>query len=210
MNILIIGCGRLGSNLANTLQEDGHDVSVLDMHSKNFDLLDDEFDGLTVQGNPIDIDVLKSAGIEGCDSVLAVTEDDNTNIMAAEIAETIFGVKNVVARIIDSTHNKIFDQLGVNTLCPTVLATEAATAYILGTKASEKIVPFGKSSVEFMVFKYDEKLMKGKVLKDMNHYQGLHLLGLLSEDNQLVLYTPDSKTRLIEKTDSLIFGKVIN
>lgn len=209
MNILIIGCGSLGSNLANTLNDAGHDVSVLDMNSKNFDLLDDNFDGLTVQGNPIDIDVLKSAGIEGCDSVIAVTHEDNMNIMASEIAETIFGVKNVVARIIDSSHNKIFDKLGINTLCPTTLATEAASAYILGTKESEKIIPFGKSSVEFMVFAYDEKLMKGKVLKEMNHYQGLHLLGLLDENNQLILYTPDSKTRLIEKTDNLIFGKVI-
>ena len=90
MNILIIGCGRLGSRLASVLDAEGHYIAIIDNDKDRFDMLDDEFTGLTVEGTPIDIDVMKSAGIEGCDYVVCVTEQDNTNIMAAQIAHEIF------------------------------------------------------------------------------------------------------------------------
>ncbi len=90
MNILIVGCGKVGSMLASELSRLGHDVAVLDREESHFSSLDSEFSGYTISGVPIDQDVLKRAGIEGCDALLAMTEDDNVNIMVCQIAREIF------------------------------------------------------------------------------------------------------------------------
>lgn len=81
MNVLIIGCGRVGSRLAMTMERQGHTVSVVDRDIRSFRLLDSDFEGFTTAGVPIDDEVLRSAGIESCDALAAVTQDDNTNIM---------------------------------------------------------------------------------------------------------------------------------
>ena len=90
MNILIVGCGKVGSMLASELDRMGHDVAVLDREEAHFTLLDSDFSGYTISGVPIDQDVLKRAGIEGCDAILAMTEDDNVNIMVCQMAKDIF------------------------------------------------------------------------------------------------------------------------
>lgn len=77
MNILVVGCGKVGSKVASDLSRMGHDVSVVDRSEKRFALLDEDFSGLTVCGVPIDQDVLKLAGVESCDALAAMTEDDN-------------------------------------------------------------------------------------------------------------------------------------
>ena len=86
MNILIIGCGMVGSTLANTLDARGHDVSVIDKNSEKFDSLSSEFGGFTTTGVPIDTDVLKRAGISTCDALFAVTAEDDMNIMVSQLA----------------------------------------------------------------------------------------------------------------------------
>ena len=102
MNILIVGCGRVGRRLVHVLERLGHDVSVLDEDAANLALLNElepPFSGMAVAGVPIDGDVLRSAGIEACDAVAAVTKDDNINLMVAQIARELFGVKHVIARV---------------------------------------------------------------------------------------------------------------
>ena len=94
MNILIIGCGKVGSRLADVLCQLGHDVAIIAQKRESFDLLSDDFSGFTIQGVPIDLDILRQAGIEGCDAIAAVTEDDNTNIMVCQIAREIFNVSS--------------------------------------------------------------------------------------------------------------------
>ena len=80
MNILIVGCGKTGSRLANILSHQGHAVSVLDRRASSFNKLDDNFNGFTIAGVPMDLDVLRQAGIESCDVVATVTDDDNIRI----------------------------------------------------------------------------------------------------------------------------------
>ncbi|MEG1870224.1 MAG: NAD-binding protein, partial [Oscillospiraceae bacterium] len=87
MNILVIGCNKVGARLANVLCRMGHDVVVVERNRENFRHLDDDFDGFTVEGVGIDQDVLREAGIEGCDALAAVTDDDNTNAMVCQIAK---------------------------------------------------------------------------------------------------------------------------
>ncbi len=119
MQIIIIGCGKVGAKLAHTLSKDGHDVVIVSGDSKYFKNLSPDFNGLTLTGVPIDQDVLKSAGIETADAFVAVTEDDNTNIMACQVAKEIFKVSKVIARIYNPSREHVFHQFGLETICPT-------------------------------------------------------------------------------------------
>ena len=121
MRVVIMGCGRVGSQLATQLHREGHAVSIIDMSSKSFRRLPDDFGGMTIIGTGIDEDVLRSAGIEGADAFVAVTEGDNRNIMAAQVAREIFGVPEVVARIYDPGREAIYRDLGLDTICPTTV-----------------------------------------------------------------------------------------
>ena len=118
MNVLVIGCGKVGSRLADVLCQLGHDVSIIAQKRESFDLLSDDFSGFTIQGVPIDLDILRQAGIEGCDAVAAVTEDDNTNIMVCQIAKEIFNVKKIIARIFDPLREDIFSRFDIQSVCP--------------------------------------------------------------------------------------------
>ena len=99
MNILIIGCGRVGISLAERLDAHGHDVAIVDSDVDNFRALSDEFTGITVCGMPMDMQVMQNAGIENRDAVAVVTPDDNLNITVSQVVKKFFGVENVLARI---------------------------------------------------------------------------------------------------------------
>ncbi|MBN1934867.1 MAG: NAD-binding protein [Anaerolineae bacterium] len=121
MKIIILGCGRLGSYLARRLQEEGHKVTVVDNDSMAFDRLVPGLDVDLVVGTGIDEDVLRRAGIEQADAFVAVTNRDNTNVMAAQVAKEVFGIRRVVCRIYDHLREEIYRDLGLETVCPTVL-----------------------------------------------------------------------------------------
>jgi trk system potassium uptake protein TrkA len=123
MRVVILGCGRVGANLANSLDQEGHIVSIVDHRSESFQrFLSKEFRGSVILGNGLDEDVLKSAGIEQADVFAAVTDRDNTNIMASQIAETVFGVKKVVCRIYDPNRNEAYRTLGLETVAPIMIS----------------------------------------------------------------------------------------
>lgn len=148
MNILIIGCGRVGSELAELLDKRGHDVSVIDRRPENFDRLPGDFSGFTTTGVPIDQNVLRKAGIESCDAVCAVAQDDDLNIMAAQMAKEIFGVQRVFARISDVDKMDVFKGFGLHTVCPTRLTVQSACAAIEDV-SSETEVFLERNPVKF-------------------------------------------------------------
>src|SRR6478752_1541005 len=113
MKVVILGCGRVGSRLATLMESDGHEVGIIDSDPSAFDRLPGDFRGQTVLGTGIDVDVLKAAGIKEADAFAAVTNFDNTNIMASEIAKEIFGVKKVLARIYDPGRENFYHELGL-------------------------------------------------------------------------------------------------
>lgn len=121
MYIVIIGCGRLGSKLASDLSNDGHDVSIVDNSEENLERLGSGFNGHRVKGVEIDHDILVEAGIENADVFLAVTPDDNINIMASQIAKNIFGVKKVMARANDPSRDIVYKKLGIEAVSATHL-----------------------------------------------------------------------------------------
>lgn len=123
MNIVILGCGRLGSTLARLMYRDGHNVTIIDLQSEAFRRLGTKFKGNRIVGNGIDEDVLKRAGIEHADVFVAATQGDNRNIMAAQIARINFNVKKVIARIYDPVRADRYRDLGITTLCTTTIAS---------------------------------------------------------------------------------------
>ena len=121
MYIIIAGCGKIGANLVKSLSNDGHDVVVIDPNEESFAQLESGTNCLTVTGMSIDEDVLKSAGIEHADALCAVTSDDNVNIMTAQIAKQLYHVPHVVTRVYDPNKDEVLRQMGLCTICPTML-----------------------------------------------------------------------------------------
>ena len=128
--MLIMGCGRVGSTLAVGLDRDGHEVTVLDLNASQFRRLPAEFKGVSVVGNGIDQDTLRRAGIESADAFAAVTQGDNRNLMAAQIAKHIFSVPRVVCRIYDPIREELYRGLGLETVSPTLVISDLLKASI--------------------------------------------------------------------------------
>jgi len=124
MRYVIVGCGRVGSALAKLLDSDGHEVIVVDENAGAFKRLGPKFRGHEVVGTGIDYDVLKRAGAASADGFVAVTNGDNRNIMAALIAQRMFKIKRIVARIYDPPRGQMYRELGVQTVCPTTVGAK--------------------------------------------------------------------------------------
>lgn len=124
MKAVILGCGRVGAFLSRRLQEEGHHVTVVEEDSAALARLGPGFSGRVVVGTGIDEDVLRRAGIEQADVFIAVTNWDNTNVMAAQVAKEIFGVRRVICRIYDPLREEIYRELGLETVCPTLLVAD--------------------------------------------------------------------------------------
>jgi len=127
VHVVVVGCGRVGSGLAITLESEGHTVAVIDKQARAFRRLPEDFAGRKVVGIGFDRERLKAAGIEGAGALAAVTNGDNSNIVVARVAREEFGVEQVVARIYDSRRAAIYERLGI----PTVKTVEWATERVL-------------------------------------------------------------------------------
>jgi len=119
MKVVIMGCGRVGARLAGLLDTDGHTVTVLDVDSYSFRRLPPNFNGTALVGNGLDEEALKRAGIEETDAFVAVTQGDNRNVTAAQIAKHIFNVPRVICRIYDPLRQELYNTLGLETISPT-------------------------------------------------------------------------------------------
>ncbi len=132
MNIIIMGCGRVGAQLAALLDRDGHKVTVLDVDQYSFRRLHDNFSGTALVGEGTDEDALRKAGIEDADVFVSVTQGDNRNVMAAQIAKHIFNVPKVVCRIYDPLRKDMYSDLGLETMSPTIVGANILRDMILG------------------------------------------------------------------------------
>jgi len=121
MKVVIMGCGRVGARLAGLLDADGHSVTILDTDAYSFRRLPPQFDGTALIGNGINEEALKRAGIEEADAFVAVTQGDNRNVMATQIAKHIFNVPKVICRIYDPLRQELYSTLGLETFSPTTI-----------------------------------------------------------------------------------------
>lgn len=129
-DIIVVGCGRVGSQLATRLSQSDNNVTVIDRDLSSFSNLGPDFNGATIQGVGFDEDVLIEAGIKTCDAVAAVTQLDNTNLMIAEVCDKLYDVPHVVARLHDPAHERSFTQLGLDYACGTTLVAEELYAKV--------------------------------------------------------------------------------
>ena len=130
MKIVIVGCGRVGAALAEAFDNAGHDVVILDTSTRSFDRLSTEFKGQAIRGDGTDEDVLRKAGADGADFFLALTEGDNRNVMAAQVAVEKFSVGKALAKINDPVRAAAYAELGIATVCRTTMLTDAILAFL--------------------------------------------------------------------------------
>lgn len=130
MKIVVVGCGRVGASAAEIWDQAGHTVIVLDLVTRAFERLPADFGGTAVRGDGTDEDVLRRAGAEGADVLLALTEGDNRNVMAAQLAIEALAVGRVVAKINDPVRARAYAELGIATVCRTGLMVDALNAYL--------------------------------------------------------------------------------
>ncbi|HET8776959.1 MAG TPA: TrkA family potassium uptake protein [Candidatus Limnocylindria bacterium] len=141
MRAIIIGCGRVGARVAAELDTRGENVTVIDTSQRAFERLPTTFKGETVRGSGTDEDVLRGAGAEQADVVMALTEGDNRNALAAQLAKHRFGVPRVIAKINDPLRGETYRALGLETICRTIILGDAlVTAAIEGAEATNGFV----------------------------------------------------------------------
>ena len=121
MKVVIMGCGRVGAQLAGLLDAEGHTVTVLDTDAYSFRRLSPDFGGTALVGNGLDHEALKRAGIEEADAFVVVTQGDNRNVMAAQMAKHIFNVPRVICRIYDPLRQELYNTLGLEAFSPTTI-----------------------------------------------------------------------------------------
>ncbi len=121
MKVIIMGCGRVGAQLAIMLDKEKYNVTTLDTNIESFRRLPPEFKGTALLGSGLDEDTLRKAGVETADAFIALTQGDNRNIMAAQIARHIFHVPKVICRIYDPLRRDIYSMLGLEALSPTTI-----------------------------------------------------------------------------------------
>lgn len=131
MHVVIMGCGRVGSSLANELEASGHSVAIIDQSNEAFRRLGPNFKGITVTGVGFDGDILREAGIERAQAFAAVSNGDNSNILAARVVRETYGVQNVVARIYDPGRAEIYQRLGIPTVATVLWTSEQIMRRIL-------------------------------------------------------------------------------
>jgi trk system potassium uptake protein len=123
--MVIVGCGRLGAQLANELSGQGHSVVVIDRNEARFANLSAEFSGFKVVGDAVELEVLRSAKVGQATCFLATTNQDNINLMLAQVAKIVFNVPLVIARIFDPSREPVYRRLGIQTISPTQLSAQA-------------------------------------------------------------------------------------
>ena len=207
MNVIVVGCGRVGSQLATLLSIEGHNVVVIDKDPEAFKRLGTTFNGVTIKGLGFDEDVLEEAGIRECDSFAAVTNLDNTNLMAAEVARKIFGVKHVVARLYNPVRERTYQQLDLDYVCGTTLVAESLLDKILAGHGHH-IASVG--DVEIVQFKAGEAIdgMRSEEVEIAHRFR----IAIVSRDTTMLVPAPETVLHagdiIVASVKDEAFGKV--
>jgi len=165
MYVIIVGCGRVGSELAKLLSQEGFNVVVIDKSQSSFERLSGGFNGLTLVGNGFDLNLLKQAGIEKADAFCAVTNGDNTNLISAQVAKRIFKVPKVMARVYDPHRAHIYAALGLDIISGTILFAAMLRDKIIESRFSSYLI----ESKDIGVIEIEVKnSLIGKTIQEIN------------------------------------------
>lgn len=165
MYVIIAGCGRVGSELARLLSNEGHNVVIVDKNRASFERLGGEFNGLTAVGNGFDLELLKQVGIEKADVFCAVTNGDNTNLISAQVAKKIFKVPKVIARVYDPQRAHIYSALGLDIISGTILFVTMLRDKIIESRFSSYLIE--TKELGLIEIEVKENLV-GKTIQEIN------------------------------------------
>ncbi|MBP5313450.1 MAG: TrkA family potassium uptake protein [Eggerthellaceae bacterium] len=192
-NIIVVGCGRVGSQLANMLSDNGNNVCVIDKNPATFANLGRNFNGSTVAGVGFDEETLLKAGIKDCDAFAAVTELDNANLMCAEVASKLYHVPHVIARLYNPDHERAYMQLGIDYVCGTSLVAEETFSKVMSGHGAH-IDTFGE--FEVLRFSLDLSSCKNKRtirVADLERDHDIRIIAFERSDGSASsIPTPDS------------------
>lgn len=202
MYVIIVGCGRVGSELARLLSSEGHNVVIIDKNPGSFNRLGNAFNGLTLVGNGFDLNLLRQAGVEKADAVCVVTNGDNTNLITAQVAKKIFKVPKVIARVYDPQRARIYEALGLDVISGTILFASMLRDKIIESKFSSYLI----ETKELGVIEVDvKKEMAGLTIKDINIPQEFLVVAIIRLDG---VFIPEPGTILKEKDVLMAVVKV--
>ncbi|UPW11752.1 TrkA family potassium uptake protein [Gordonia terrae] len=201
MQVVIMGCGRVGSSLAMAMQKRGHDVAIIDRDPSAFVRLSPDFAGRTITGVGFDREILVKAGIEHADAFAAVSSGDNSNIISARVARETFDVERVVARIYDAKRAEVYERLGIPTVATVPWTTERFVSALGETTTMEWRDPSG--SLAIAQIDVDESWIGISVAR-FQEQTGARVV-FLSRVGRPVL--PEAKT--VVQQDDVIYGAVM-
>ena len=165
MYAVIVGCGRVGSLLAATLSSRGHNIVIIDSDEERFRMLGHQFTGETLTGDGTDISVLKEAGIGKADALVMATNDDNSNLMSAQIARKMFGVKRVIVRIKDPNKFSVYREYALEMVSATTLASNKIADILSTPEEVEIIGGIGKERGKIVRFRVPSESARRSVIK---------------------------------------------
>jgi len=205
MHVIIVGCGRVGAELAKILANEGHNVVVIDKSRDSFERLGNTFNGLTMVGNGFDLKLLRQVGIEKADAFCAVTNGDNTNLISAQVAKKIYKVPKVIARVYDPQRAHIYAALGLDIISGTTLFASMLRDKIIESRFSSYLI----ETKELGVFEIEVKDgLVGKTPLDINIPQEFmvvairRLAGVVIPENNTI-FRPRDVLMAITKVASL-------
>lgn len=201
MYVIVVGCGRVGAELATILSFEGHNVVVVDQESRAFKLLGPAFNGMTITGHGFNRETLEEAGIKRADAFAAVTNEDSANAMAGLIARKIYQVPRVIVRTYDPLRVRSFEELGLEVLSGTTLVARMFREKIIENRLTTFLVE-GSGELGVLEVGIDEKLA-GKKIKEINFKEEFVVSGL-RRNGELTIPSLDS---VVKKGDT-IFGVV--
>lgn len=198
MYVIIVGCGRVGSELAKILSQEGHNVVIIDKNPASFNRLGGTFNGVTLLGNGFDSELLKSAGIHQTDAFCAVTNGDNTNLIAAQVAKIIFKVPKVLTRVYDPQRAEIYKAIGLDVISGTVLFASMLRDKIIESRFSSYLIETGELGV--LEIRVNGQL-KGKKVSELNMPNELIVITIIKKKKGTIIPQPDT---VVEEGDTLM------
>ena len=200
MNVMIIGCGRVGSQLALLLSQEGHNVTIIDKKQDAFKRLGGTFNGITATGTGFDEALLKELRIDKQDAFVTVTSGDNTNLMASQIAKKMFKVPRVIARVYDPTRAEIYRKLGLDIISGTMLVAAMIRDKIIENMFTGYLVETGELGVIELLIG-DE--LKGKRSSEINIPDEFRII-VVERKKRIIIPEPDTRLELGDKVIGVV------
>lgn len=202
MKVIIVGCGKLGSGLAQSLIKKGHNITVIDSSPEAFDLLGKDFKGKTIVGIGFDRGVLEEAQINLADAIIACSKSDETNALIGRIARNIYKVPRVISRLYDPRRAEIYRSLGIQTISTTTWGIERATE-MLSYSQFDNVLSIGDNNIEIIRIE-TPVLLEGRTVNELTVIGEIQVVAINRKNKT---FMPTSGTIL--QKDDVIYISVL-